>query len=200
MNISTKPEVWFGALVTIAIFSFLFKENPVFRFVEHLYVGIGSGHAIAIAYTSLKTSALTPISKGQVVTAIPVVIGVLLYTQFFRSYAWISRLCLAIPIGLGIGIALRGLPSAQIWSQIAATMVPLDSLGNIVLVFGTMGTLAFFFFTTKRTAPVRVFSEIGKWTMMITFGLTVATSVAGQMAGWIGALQKIFGDWLGIVK
>jgi hypothetical protein len=206
MNISTDPWAWIAAFLVLAIYSFLYKENPVFRFAEHLYIGVGSGWAIAVAWNSLKATAWAPFVGGQYRFAIPMILGLLLYTRFSKDYAWISRLSLAIPIGLGIGIALRGLPASQITSQIRATMIPLwtgtlsTSINNTLLVLGVMGTIAFFFFTTKQTPLVRGMSWIGKWTMMITFGLTFATGVFGQMAIYMGALQVLLGRWLGMIK
>lgn len=200
MNISSDPKAWIAALLILALYSFLYKENPVFRFAEHLYIGVGAGHAIAVAFSSIKNTAWVPLMKGQAMMIIPLLLGILLYTRFFKQYAWISRLCLAIPVGLGIGLALRGLPAAQILSQIRATMLPLNHINNVLMVLGVIGTLSFFFFTTKPTPVTRTLSEIGRWTMMVTFGLTFATAVFGQMAIYMGALQRVLGDWLGLIK
>ena len=35
---STDPGIWVAAILTLAVFSFLYRENPVFRFAEHLLV------------------------------------------------------------------------------------------------------------------------------------------------------------------
>ena len=43
MNISPDPWVWIAALLTVAIFSFLIKENPFYRVAEHLFVGVSNG-------------------------------------------------------------------------------------------------------------------------------------------------------------
>lgn len=200
MNISSDPRAWISALLILMLYSFLYKENPFFRFAEHLYIGVGAGHAIAVAWSNIRNQGWIPLTKGNMMVLIPLILGILLYTRFFKGLAWISRLCLAIPIGLGIGLALRGLPAAQIISQARATMLPLNHINNILLVIGVIGTLAFFFFTTKPTPVTRTLSEIGKWTMMITFGLTFATAVFGQMSIYMGALQRVLGDWLGLVK
>src|SRR5277367_4034779 len=37
-----------GGFATLAIFSFLIKENPFFRFFEHLYIGIAAGFGIVL--------------------------------------------------------------------------------------------------------------------------------------------------------
>ena len=43
MHLSTLPGVWISALLTLGIFSFLYKDNPVYKFCEHLFVGISAG-------------------------------------------------------------------------------------------------------------------------------------------------------------
>jgi hypothetical protein len=36
--------VWIAAFLTLAIFSFLYKDNPVYKFAEHLFIGISAGY------------------------------------------------------------------------------------------------------------------------------------------------------------
>ena len=53
MNIANPltPEgiwVWIAAILTLAVFSFLYRENPFYRFAEHLFVGIANGVAVGI--------------------------------------------------------------------------------------------------------------------------------------------------------
>ena len=41
---------WFAAFLTLSILSFLFKENPLFKAAEHLFVGTSAGYGVVIAY------------------------------------------------------------------------------------------------------------------------------------------------------
>lgn len=41
---------WLAALLTLSILSFLFKENPIYKAAEHLFVGISAGWGVVIAY------------------------------------------------------------------------------------------------------------------------------------------------------
>ncbi len=200
MNLSNDPTLWIAGILIIMLYSFLYKENPFFRFAEHLYIGVGAGHALVVGFGNVRNQGWTPLVSGNMMMIIPLILGILLYTRFFKSIAWISRLCISIPIGLGIGLALRGLPAAQILSQIRATLVPLNSINNFILVFGVIGTLSYFFFTTKQTKLVRGLSEFGRWTMMVTFGITFGTAVFGQMSIYMGALYRVLDLWLGLVK
>ena len=46
MSISTDPYVWIAAILTLAVFSFLYEDNPLFCLAEHLLVGLASGYLL----------------------------------------------------------------------------------------------------------------------------------------------------------
>lgn len=59
--------VWLGAGLTICIFSFLYRDNPFYRFAEHLYVGVGAGYVVVVAYwNDIHSNVVTPIRDGLV--------------------------------------------------------------------------------------------------------------------------------------
>ena len=41
--------IWIAAFLTLCIYSFLYRDNPFYRFAEHLFVGISVGYGIVIA-------------------------------------------------------------------------------------------------------------------------------------------------------
>ena len=41
---------WVSVFLTLAIFSFLYKDNPVYKIVEHLFVGISAGYWMSIFF------------------------------------------------------------------------------------------------------------------------------------------------------
>jgi len=199
--LSTDPWVWLSALLMLALYSFLYKENPVFRLVEHFYVGSGAGYMLAVGFRSIKNTGWVPLTeKGQISLLIPLVLGILLYSRYVPKVAWLGRLGLSVSVGLGAGISMRAIPSAQIIGQIRATVGPLNSLDSILMLVGVIGTICYFLFTTRRNAVVSGLASIGKWTLMITFGLTFATMVFGQASIYLGALQTLLGTWLGLIK
>ncbi len=40
--------IWVAAFLTLCIYSFLYRDNPFYRFAEHLFVGISVGYLIVI--------------------------------------------------------------------------------------------------------------------------------------------------------
>ena len=41
--------IWIAAFLTLCIYSFLYRDNPFYRFAEHLFVGISVGYGIVIS-------------------------------------------------------------------------------------------------------------------------------------------------------
>jgi len=37
-----------AALLTLFVFSFLYKDNPLYKFAEHLFVGVSAGYYIVL--------------------------------------------------------------------------------------------------------------------------------------------------------
>lgn len=54
---------WIAALLTLAIFSFLYKDNPIYRFAEHLFVGVSAGFQFVYLYEQyLKVKMIDPLT------------------------------------------------------------------------------------------------------------------------------------------
>ena len=56
MTISGDFGVWIAALLTLCVFSFLYKDNPLYKFAEHLFVGVSAGYYIALNYWTVVDS------------------------------------------------------------------------------------------------------------------------------------------------
>lgn len=201
MQISTDLGVWIAAIATIGIISFAFKDNPLYRLVENVYVGISAGHAIVLGWMNIRDMGITPlITKGQWSLLIPLILGVLLYTRYFKKISWLSRFPLALLVGIGTGLAIRGTVGSQIVSQIKGTILPLNSVNNILIVLGTLGVLTYFFFSVEHKGGLKYVSTFGRYVMMVSFGAAFGNTVMGRMALFIGRLQFLYANWLGLIK
>ena len=189
-------SVWIAALGTLAVLSFVIKENPAYRVAEHLLIGASSAHAFVMGVVNVNRLAVKPLLDGKVALIIPIILGLLLLTRVSRKYMWLSLYPIAAIVGLGIGMTLRGAIFAQFISQIKATMVPPTTINNIIIVIGTTAVLLFFYFTRERTGLFGNYVQAGRWIMMVAFGATFGDSVMMAMTLLIGRLQFIFGNWL----
>lgn len=197
---STDIRVWVAALLTLALYSFLYKENPFYRFAEHLFLGLGAGHAIAMGFNNVRDMGLKPLAAGKMIYLIPLVFGILMFARLVKQYSWLSRYPIAILVGIGSGMALRGIPTSQIVVQLRASFVPLNSFNNVIMTLGVLGTLAYFLFTVKHKGPIGTLAYGGKLIMMIAFGAIFGSCFSDNFSLLIGTFDTILGKWLGLVK
>ena len=130
---------------------------------------------------------------------VPVILGLLLYARFFKNIAWLSRWSMSFMVGIGSGLAIYGGVNSQFLQQIKATMIPLNSIDNILLVFGVLSILLYFFFSTEQRGAVKRVASWGRWIMMITFGVSFGNVVMGRISLLLGAFEQILGNWLGLL-
>ncbi len=194
LNIGT----WIASLITIAILSLVWKENPFYRSAEHLYVGISAGHAVVMAYTNVRDSAFQPIAAGEMVWVLPMLLGVLLYARYTKE-AWLARYPVAVMVGIGTGVAVRGAIHGDFTQQMGAT-IRVGSVDEVLLLLFVIASLSYFFFSKELKGPISILPRSGRMVLMVAFGAAFGTTVMGRMALMIGRIQFILGDWLGIIK
>lgn len=201
--------LWVAALFTIGIYSFLYKENPLYRLAEHLVVGVSLGYNIAITWTRvIQPKLIDPIANGEQnawILLIPAALGLLYVTRFFQNVAWLSRYPMAFLMGAGMGIGFPLSMKANVLRQLEATLIPLYQpglpwdvvVGNIVMVFGTLAALIYFFFSKPHKGPFfGTGSKLGIWIIMVGFGATFGFTVMGRISLLIGRIQFLLYDWL----
>ncbi len=151
--------VWVAALFTLCILSYLYRDNPLYRFAEAVIVGVSAAYYMVVAlWTTLVPNLLGKLWPGIVqATAmpglsaereeywwlyfVPLVLGIMLLWRLSPKGAWIARWPLAFIVGTTSGVRLIGYLEADFLSQIRATMLPLvamkaDASGEIVFNLG----------------------------------------------------------------
>lgn len=139
---SFEPSIWIGAICTLVILSFVYKENPVYRFFEHVFVGLGVGYGVGLSWTQvlkpywwdkLAGVAATPVSPakpGSLWWLLVLIPGSMWYFQFSKKYVWISRLIIGFFMGFGATSYFEGAygPMFGETGQITQSLKPLWSV------------------------------------------------------------------------
>ena len=213
MNLATDPWVWLAAILTLAIFSFLYRENPFYRFAEHLYVGLANGYAITIYWHQvLVPSLFTPVARNpNIATKVWLIaigiIGALYFTRFIPRVSWLVRIPIAIVLGYWSGASLPRAVDAEIIQQLRATVVTRAHLAHwdtalwaILILIGVVATISYFFFSAQQKGILKPVSRIGIIFVMVGFGASFGYTVMARISLFIGRLQFLLGDWLGLIK
>lgn len=197
--------VWIAAFLTLAIYSFLYKENPLSVFAEHLFLGIATGHAMVIGYQNVINMAWNPLTqKGEQLWIFPLIGGVLLLMRLVPSVAWVSRIPLGFMMGVAAGLSLKRAIDSEFWRQMRSTAAySLTTFDNIFYVVTVIAVLAYFFFgvsdKSKHGAIISKVGKFGQYVMMIAFGASLGATIMARLSLVIARLQFLFGVWIPIL-
>lgn len=203
---------WVATGLTLFIFSFLYKDNPLFKLAENLYVGVSVGYTIVKTYDTVIVHLIwKPIVENQEWTLlIPVVIGLLMLTRYVPKAAWLSRYAFAFIVGVGAGLAIPRTVSSFILKQIEDTIRPLlllvpgdgvtfswnllnpaSSINVIIVLIGVSSVLFYFFFSVEHSGPGKAVARTGVMFLMIAFGAAFGYTVMARMSLLIGRLTDL---------
>lgn len=220
---STDIGVWIAAFLTLAIYSFLYRDNPVYRFAESLLVGISVGFLLVVTFdTTIIPKAIDPLFASAKTyftiggtgplqnffwILLPVILGLLMFARFVPGWAWLSRIALALYIGFGAGASIPANMQSYILRQIEATISPflvLDTLtgavNSAVIVVGLIAVLSYFFFSKAHTGSFGKVARLGTYFLMIFFGATFGYTVMARISLLIGRITFLMQDWLGLIS
>ena len=218
LNLSTEITVWVGAFITLCCFSFLYRDNPFYRFAEHLFVGVSAGFffSTVIFHQVVKPDLLGQLfprwfsmsstAEPDYTLIIPGLLGILMLFRLSQELSWISRFTVAFVMGVSTGLeivlATHQLLLPQMRKAIVPLVVPGDLVGtfsNWVLVIGSIACIFYFFFSTEHRGPVYGnISRVGIWFLMVSFGAAFGTTVMGRVSLLIGRFSFLLFQWLGI--
>jgi hypothetical protein len=171
VNPSHDLGVWLAALLTLCVFSFLYRDNPLYKFAEHLFVGVSAGYYIVLNFWTVVipnlwdplvrtfsghdpvTHAVVAQPGGPLAASlgdyrawflVPALLGLLLFTRMVKRIDWMSRWSLAIIIGVYAGLKTTGFAQGDLVAQVQGSLQPLltgDFWSRFNAIFFTLGLL-----------------------------------------------------------
>ncbi|MDZ4723018.1 MAG: hypothetical protein SGI97_03815 [candidate division Zixibacteria bacterium] len=196
-----------AGLLTLAILTFLYGDNPIYKFAESLLIGVSIGYFLVITWTNTLMDLLFDplLNEGRLMLLIPLVLGGLMFLRFNKKTASLSRIPIAILIGSGAGVAIPAMLQARTMSQISATVAPLWSPSGIpdynaiVVLIGVLATLSYFYFSREHSGVLGKSAKVGIYFLMIFFGATFGYTVMSRMSTFIGRMEFLLTDFLHLV-
>jgi len=197
-----------SVILTLAIFSFLYKDNPFYKFAEQLFVGVATGYfTIILIYTSLIPTLINPLFyEGKWWYAIPGILGILMWFRFSKKLSWISRYPIAFYIGIATGVAIPLEMQNRVNRQLADTLMSPDfaagtmtGISDIIIIIGVLTGLFYFFFSVAHRGAFGFVAKMGIYILMIGFGASFGYTVMGRISLIIQRVQFIR-DWMDMGK
>lgn len=224
-SVSRTVGIWVAAILTLAIMSFLFGDNPFYKTAEAILVGSSAGYAMAYAfYTGIVDQLLINLFPSMVrswtspglpwnyqwdwVYILPGILAVMLVCRLLPKGGWIARWPLAFIIGATAGFRLTSHLESDFLLQIKGTISSLwavdaagqfefwNSLGAIVILLGVLLCLVYFFFSLEHKGAVGKAARGGIFVLMVTFGAAFGLTVMGRITLLTERFDFLFKEWL----
>jgi len=224
---STSFEVWLAAALTLMVLSFLWRDNPFYKFAEHLFVGVSAGYWMVLGFwTTLWPNAVVKLVPAaarvtdpaatlpdrEPLVLIPLGLGCLMLLRLWPRLSWLSRWPTAFAVGTTLGYNLVRTLRSDLLSQIHAAVLPglliraVDgsvawgaTVNQWILLAGTVCCLVYFTFTRGDRGARAPLARAGLMVLMVAFGASFAYAVMSRITQLVGRLHFLLGDWLGIV-
>lgn len=203
--------------LTLAFYSFLYRDNVIYKVAENLYVGVGLGYLVVISWFQyIKGPLYEPLVKYWVREdvpgrpdywlIVPLVLGVFLLARFIKPLAWLSRWSFAFIVGFGSGVAIPTYIQANVLKQLQFTLnqpiafssgpETIQAINLLVMIVGVISVLIYFYFSMEHKGVVGGVSKVGMWFLMICFGASFGYTVMGRMALFVGRVSFYVNDFL----
>lgn len=212
-----------GFFLTLFVFSYFFGDNPLFRIVTYVFIGVTSGYvAVMVWYYVLWPKLIYPLMYGKteerILIMVPLALCGLLVAKLFPRISGVGNVSTGYLVGVGVAVMVGGAVLGTIFDQVTATINLFDLssssgqglsgvtqlLDGTFILFGTISTLAYFHFSVvakpnippKRSRIIEILAEIGRIFIAITLGSLFAGVYAASLTALIerlGFIKEMFG-------
>ncbi len=189
--------LWAGFILTLMIFSYVLRDNLLYRLAVYTFVGLAAGFISLVTVESVllpwfRSTLFSGTPGGLVLGLIPVLLGVLLLFKSSSRIARLGNLAIAFIVGVGAAVALVG---AVTGSLVPLTLNTAQSAGgnpvDLVIVFlGVITSLIYFQYTARRTASgriergplIKLLGSVGQGFIVVTLGALYAGAILTSLA------------------
>jgi len=203
-----------GFLLTLMVFSYFIGDNPMFRLAVYLFIGVASGYAAAVIVNEVLFAKFRSLPLNDptqlVIGLIPFFLAATLLAKLSPRISWMGNFAMAVLVGVGAATAVGG---ALIGTLIPQAEAAMDAFGSrsifaliegVVMMSGTVLTLAYFQFSAKRAVDGSVrrsaIFEMLAWLGRIFIAVTLGVLFAGVYMSALTALIERLSSIINIVN
>ena len=208
---------------TLCIFSFLYKDNPLYKIAEHVVVGVSNGYWMILLFRdTFKPLWLDPtwaLVSGQglsleltIFVLVNLVFSVFMLLRLVGgNAALLSRWAMAVVLGVSAGVLIPLSVQTYMYEQLKGNVLTFNAFpfpfisaatqtafNHLLIIVGSLSGLAYFFFSKEHKGVFGGTAKVGIWFLMIGFGATFGYTVMGRLSLLIGRIEFLK-DWFNLL-
>lgn len=141
--------IWLAAFFTLAVLSFLVKDNPAYKFTESVVVGVSAAYWMTVAFwdtlvpkligqlapgfTKANLMPALEVESTNWILVAPLILGIMLLCRLNRKVAWLGIYPLAFIVGTYAGLRFVNFTESDLLQQIATMFEPLIVIKETVV-------------------------------------------------------------------
>ncbi len=159
-------NVLIGFILTLLIFSYLWRDNPAYRLAVHLLVGVSAGYAVVVVFRDFLWPVYTSMraDNSNALWLVPVFFATLLLFKLAPRLAPLGSSAMALLVGVGGAVALVGAISGTLLPQVLTNSGGVAGLLSALL---TIVILLYFRFTRTAQPTGDAWSHLPRWQQVV---------------------------------
>ena len=195
-------------ILTLAIFSYLLNDNPLFRLAVSMFVGLAAAFTVVVTFQSVILPLTTGSGGGAGLFVAGLILTILLLVKPIRSLRILSNISLGFLIAVGAAISLVGAISGTLIPIVSQT-AQVDSDGSItaiissiVIIIGVISSLLYFNYSVRENQQgvvergrfMKLIAGLGQGFIVITLGALYGAAILTSLTILTGQLEMLFGS------
>ncbi|MGB3715003.1 MAG: hypothetical protein WA996_11300 [Candidatus Promineifilaceae bacterium] len=199
-NIGEIGGLVIGFLLTLCVYSYIVKDNPMYRLAVHILVGVSAGFAAVVVARQvlipIAESALSPVDRLPIfLWLVPIILSLLLLAKLIPGYEWLGNSSMAVLIAVGSAVGLVGAIVGTLLPQVVAKTE--SDLLTLVVAGLTICVLAYFHFTGRLTTTGQVKLPVWHKYVGLAGRFVITIALAGVFAGLFSTTLVLLNERLG---
>lgn len=197
-----------ASVLTLLILSYVVGDNPLYRLVVHLFIGVLVGYSVGAVVKEILLGMALPELSASPAMVVPLLLGILLLLKGIPRLSFVGNVSIGYLVGVGTAAALGGVMLGTLGPQLVATGQALDPaslesfrfglLDGLMIVVGTVCTLLAFTYTAPKTpGNVTIWqrimiagpAQIGHVFLIFAFALAFAGALTASLTMFVARMD-----------
>lgn len=190
-----------GFVLTLFVFSFVLKDNPLYRLAVHLLVGVSAGYVVVVVVQDtllpvVQTILDEPGRPAGLVWIVPLILALLLLLKAIPRISWVGNSSMAVLIGVGAAVGLVGAITGTLFPQVTARY----QSGLIGLLIALLSVLALAYFHFSGLVSKEGTATLPSWFEYVrSLGRAIITiTLAGLFTGVLSTSLVLLTERVGL--